>query len=120
MATLTWAQSVVLAPMVELIAAKLAALIRMNDDARFGPSAPHRHHERIQHQDCLHSRARTPPLVRADVRGVRHPYLVWLVILELTLGCAVSTQHLPWPLAITAHAAKRSSHCSELSEPCTY
>jgi len=62
MATLTWAQSVVLAPMVELIAAKLAALIRMNDDARFGPSAPHRHHERIQHQDCLGN----PPLLQGS------------------------------------------------------
>ncbi len=37
------AQSVVLAPTVEFITAKLAALIRMDDHRLSGPSAPYRH-----------------------------------------------------------------------------
>ena len=95
-------QSVVFAPPGELVAAKLAALIRMNEHGIFGPSAPHCHRQRIQHQARLHPRTHAPAhhrtrvqvqngrqiqptLMRADVRDVCHPSLIWLVLLELAL-----------------------------------
>ena len=48
------AQSVVFAPTIELIATKLAALIRMDDHRAFGLSAPHSHRQRVQYQTRLH------------------------------------------------------------------
>ena len=53
------AQSAAPSPTVDLIAAKLATRIQINDVARFGRFAPHRHHQRISHQACLHLSAST-------------------------------------------------------------
>ena len=53
--THAWTQSVVFAPTVELIAAELTALIRMDDHRIFRPPAPHSHRQCIQHQTRLHA-----------------------------------------------------------------
>ena len=96
------AQSVVFAPAVELIAAKLATLVRMDDHRVFGPSAPHRHRQSIQHQARLHawphapahhctrvqvqhSRQIQPAFKCAYVRDIRHQSVVGFVVLELAL-----------------------------------
>jgi hypothetical protein len=82
----------------ELIAAKLTALIRMDDHQVFGPYAPKSYRQRIQHQARLHARPHTPAnyrtrlqaqygrkiqpaLMRADIRDIRHLCMVWLVML---------------------------------------
>jgi hypothetical protein len=41
---------VVFAPQIEVITAKLAALVRVNHHRGFGPSAPYRHHHGIEYQ----------------------------------------------------------------------
>ena len=96
------AQSVVFAPTIEFVTAKLTSLIRTNDHRVLGPSAPDRHRHGVQHQACLHARPHAPtndrtrvqvkhggqihpPLMRADVGDVRYPLLVWLIMLELAL-----------------------------------
>ena len=66
--THAWTQSVVFAPTVEFIAAKLAALIRMDDHRVFWPSAPHRHRQCIQYQAGLHARAHAPAHHRTRVQ----------------------------------------------------
>ena len=47
-------QMVVLAPTIEIITAKLAALVGVNHHMSFGPSAPYRHRHGIQYQLCGH------------------------------------------------------------------
>lgn len=51
--THAWTQSFVFSPTVELIAAKLTSMIRMDDHRIFGSPAPSKHRQRIQLQARL-------------------------------------------------------------------
>ena len=61
-ATTTHARTelVVSAPTIELVAAKLTALIRMDDHRRLGAPAPYGHHQRIHYKARLYTRPHAP------------------------------------------------------------
>ena len=58
-------QSDVFVQTVELIAAKLTSLIRMDDYRILGSPAPYSHRQRIQHQARLYARSNAPANHRA-------------------------------------------------------
>lgn len=106
-------QLVGLQELLPFFAGELTALVRVQQNRRFGLAAPQRHDQRAQHQIGVDARAHAPAddlareqvqhhgqvqpaLVRADVGDVGHPGLVGLLDLELALQVMSTPNPTPW------------------------